>query len=147
MLEAREAVRKLKQYQPPLGDRSGLRLDFNENTGGCSPRVMERLRQLQPEQMACYPEREPVEREVASFLGLQPEQVLLTNGVDEAIHLVCEAYLEPDDDALIVVPTFAMYQICAAATGAQVISIPAEDRFSFSHVQSSGLHHCAARRG
>jgi len=131
MLEAREAVRKLKQYQPPLGDRSGLRLDFNENTGGCSPRVIERLRQLQPEQMACYPEREPVEREVASFLGLQPEQVLLTNGVDEAIHLVCEAYLEAKDDALIVVPTFAMYQICAGATGARVISIPADKDFGF----------------
>jgi histidinol-phosphate aminotransferase len=131
MLEARQAVRKLKQYQPPLGDRSGLRLDFNENTGGCSPRVIERLRQLQPEQMACYPEREPVEREVASFLGLQPEQVLLTNGVDEAIHLVCEAYLEPRDQALIVVPTFAMYQICAGATGARVISIPADKDFRF----------------
>jgi len=131
VLEARQAVRKLKQYQPPLGDRSGLRLDFNENTGGCSPRVIERLRQLQPEQMACYPEREPVEREVASFLELQPEQVLLTNGVDEAIHLVCEAYLEPKDQALIVVPTFAMYQICAGATGARVISIPADKDFSF----------------
>ena len=131
MLEAREAVRKLKQYQPPLGDRSCLRLDFNENTGGCSPQVMERLRQLRPEQMACYPEREPVEREVASFLGLRPEQILLTNGVDEAIHLVCETYLEPEDDALIVVPTFAMYQICAAATGAQVVSIPADADFRF----------------
>ena len=52
MLEAREAVARLKQYRPPLGDRSGLRLDFNENTGGCSPAVMERLRQLQPEQLA-----------------------------------------------------------------------------------------------
>src|ERR1700682_4935830 len=135
MLEAREAVRKLKQYQPPLGDRSGLRLDFNENTGGCSPRVIERLRQLQPEQMACYPEREPVESEVAAFLGLQPEQVLLTNGVDEAIHLVCEAYLEPKDEALIVVPTFAMYQICAGATGARVIAIPAEKDFRFPTVK------------
>jgi histidinol-phosphate aminotransferase len=131
MLEAREAVRKLKQYQPPLGDRSGLRLDFNENTGGCSPRVMERLRQVRPEQLACYPERAPVEREVAAFLGLQPDQVLLTNGVDEGIHLVCEAYLEAEDDALIVVPTFAMYQICAAATGARVISIPADENFTF----------------
>ena len=131
MLEAREAVRKLKQYQPPLGDRSGLRLDFNENTGGCSPRVVERLRQMQPEQLVCYPERAPVEREVASFLGLQPEQVLLTNGVDEGIHLICEAYLEAEDDALIVVPTFAMYQICAAATGARVISIPADEDFRF----------------
>jgi len=131
MLEARQAVRNLKRYQPPLGGRSGLRLDFNENTGGCSPRVIERLRQLQPEQLACYPEREPVEREVASFLGLQPEQVLLTNGVDEAIHLICEAYLEPNDGALIVIPTFAMYEICAAATGAQVIPIPADKDFRF----------------
>jgi histidinol-phosphate aminotransferase len=53
MLETRQAMRNLKQYQPPLGDRSGLRLDFNENTGGCSPRVIERLRQLQPDQLAC----------------------------------------------------------------------------------------------
>ncbi len=135
MLEARQAVRKLRQYQPPLGDRSGLRLDFNENTGGCSPRVIERLRQLLPDQLACYPERAPVEREVAAFLGLQPEQVLLTNGVDEAIHLVCEAYLEPEDEAVIVVPTFAMYEICAAATGAQVISIPANQDFRFPTAQ------------
>jgi histidinol-phosphate aminotransferase len=131
MLEARPAICNLKRYRPPLGDRSGLRLDFNENTGGCSPRVIERLRQLQPEQLARYPEREPVERVVASFLGLQPEQVLLTNGVDEAIHLICEAYLEPDHEVVLVVPTFAMYEICAAATGAQVIPIPADEGFRF----------------
>src|ERR1700720_4401931 len=131
MLEARQSMRRLKQYKPPLGDRSGLRLDFNENTGGCSPRVMERLRQLQPEQLACYPERAPVEQEVASFLGLPPEQVLLTNGVDEAIHLVCEAYLEPEDEAVIVVPTFAMYEICAAATGASIVLVPSDEDFRF----------------
>jgi histidinol-phosphate aminotransferase len=92
---------------------------------------MERLRQLRPEQLACYPEREPVEREVASFLRLQPEEVLLTNGVDEAIHLVCEAYLEPEGEGIIVVPTFAMYEICIAATGARVIPVPAGDDFRF----------------
>jgi histidinol-phosphate aminotransferase len=124
-------VRNLKQYHPPLADRTGLRLDFNENTGGCSPRVIARLRQLQPEQLACYPERACVEREVASIVGLQPDQVLLTNGVDEAIHLVCEAYLEPEDEAVIVVPTFAMYEICAAATGAQIVPVPADEEFRF----------------
>jgi histidinol-phosphate aminotransferase len=131
MLEAREAVRRLKQYHPPLEGRSGLRLDFNENTGGCSPAVIARLRELQPDQLACYPERGPVERQVASFLGLPPEQVLLTNGVDEAIHLVCEAYLQPGDEAIIVVPTFAMYEICAGATGARIVSIPAREDFGF----------------
>ena len=117
MLEARTAVKNLHAYRPPLADRQGLRLDFNESTIGCSPRVLSRLRSLDAETLARYPEREPVEREVADFLGLDPPQVLLTNGVDEAIHLLCSTYLDPGDEAIIVVPTFAMYAIFVQAEG------------------------------
>src|SRR5713226_918685 len=131
MLKARDAIRTLKEYHPPLGNREGLRLDFNENTLGCSPRVVERLRQLDGETLARYPEREKGEAVVAAHLGVSPEELLLTNGTDEAIHLICETYLEPGDEALFVVPTFAMYEIYAAATGARVISIPAGPDFAF----------------
>jgi len=131
MIEAREAVRRLKEYHPPLGGRVGLRLDFNENTVGCSPRVLDRLRQLRFDQLARYPERESVERQVAAHLGVDPTGVLLTNGVDEAIHLICETYLEPGDEVLICVPTFSMYEIYAAATGARVITIPAGPEFRY----------------
>src|SRR6266481_2581585 len=131
MLSPREAVRTLPSYHPPLGGRDGLRLDFNENTVGCSPRVLARLRALDPEQLARYPEREPVEKAVAEFLGVAPSETLLTNGVDEAIHLLCETYLEPGDEACIVVPTFAMYRIFAAATGARIVSVPAKAGFRF----------------
>ncbi len=131
MLEARGALRNLKEYHPPLGGRVGLRLDFNENTEGCSPQVLERLRQLTAEDLARYPERAPVEAEVARFLDMPTEQVLLTNGVDEAIHLLCETYLEPDDEVLVVVPTFSMYEIYAAATGARVITIRSGKDFEF----------------
>ena len=131
MLRARESVRTLPVYHPPLGGRIGLRLDFNENTVGCSRRVLERLRHLDPEQLARYPEREPVERAVSRFLDVTPDEILLTNGVDETIHLICETYLEPADEALIVVPTFSMYKIYAAATGARVIEIPAGPNFRF----------------
>jgi histidinol-phosphate aminotransferase len=131
MLEARESVRNLPTYHPPLGGREGLRLDFNENTVGCSPRVLARLREITAEQIACYPERGPVEAVVADYLGTKPNELLLTNGVDEAIHLLCETFLQPGDEALIVVPTFAMYEISAAATGARVISVPAGTDFRF----------------
>src|SRR5258706_4932315 len=131
MLSAREAVRALPSYHPPLSGREGLRLDFNENTVGCSPRVLERLRQLDPEQLARYPEREPVEKAVAEFLGVRPAETLLTNGVDEAIHLLCETYLEPGDEVVIIVPTYSMYKIYAAATGAWVIEVPAGKDFRF----------------
>jgi histidinol-phosphate aminotransferase len=131
MLEARAAVRELKEYHPPLGGRVGLRLDFNENTVGCSPRVLECLRRLQFDQLARYPERESVERKIAAHLAVEAGQLLLTNGVDEAIHLVCETYLDAGDEVLIVVPTFSMYEIYAAATGAQVITIPAGPEFGY----------------
>jgi histidinol-phosphate aminotransferase len=125
VLEVREAVRRLPRYRPPLGGRAGLRLDFNENTVGCSPRVLTRLREITAEEIACYPDREPVESVVADYFGIKPNELLLTNGVDEAIHLLCETFLQPGDEVLIVVPTFAMYEISAAATGARVITIPA----------------------
>ncbi len=131
MLNARAAVRNLKEYHPPLGGRTGLRLDFNENTVGCSPRVLETLRKLDYEQLARYPEREPAEREAARFLGREASEVLLTNGVDEAIHLLCETYLEPGEEVIVVVPTFSMYEIYAAATGARVVVVPAGKDFSF----------------
>ena len=75
MLEVRPAVRNLKRYQPPLGDRLGLRLDFNENTGGCSPRVIERLRELKPEQLEPPPEKGPA---VAHELHLAPVEFNIT---------------------------------------------------------------------
>lgn len=131
MLSMRDVVRKLPTYHPPLGRRNGLRLDFNENAVGCSPRVLERLRNISVEELARYPEREPVEAVAAGYLNVKPEELLLTNGVDEAIHLVCETYLEPGDDVLIVVPTFSMYEIFAAAPGARIVNIPAGVNFSF----------------
>lgn len=131
MLRPREAVRTLPSYHPPLAGRNGLRLDFNENTVGCSPRVLAQLQQLRPEQLASYPEREPVEAAVADILGIAAPELLLTNGVDEAIHLLCETYLEPGDEALIVVPTYSMYRIYMMAARAQVISVPAGKDFQF----------------
>src|SRR5437879_11456070 len=131
MLEAREAVKNLRAYRPPLAGRQGLRLDFNESTIGCSPRVLAQLRSLDAETLARYPEREPVEREVADIVGLDPAQVLLTNGVDEAIHLLCSTYLEGGDEAIIVVPTFAMYALFAQAEGARLVQIGSGDNFAF----------------
>jgi histidinol-phosphate aminotransferase len=131
MLEARAAVKNLHAYKPPLAGREGLRFDFNESTTGCSPRVLTRLRSLDAEALARYPDREPVEREVADFLALDSSQVLLTNGVDEAIHLLCSTYLEPGDEAVLVVPTFAMYAIFAEAEGALLVPVISGDNFRF----------------
>ena len=131
MLKPRNAVGGVPAYHPPLAGREGLRLDFNENTVGCSPRVLERLRTISGEDLARYPERQSAEAVVAKFLGVSESELLLTNGVDEAIHLLCQSYLDAGDEALIVVPTYSMYRIYMSAAGANVISVPAERDFQF----------------
>ncbi|NYF79244.1 histidinol-phosphate transaminase [Granulicella arctica] len=110
-VKPRRAVLAMPEYHPPLAAREALRLDFNENTFAPSPRVMEQLKQITPEGLTKYPEREPVERIAAQHFGIEADQVLLTNGVDEVIHLVCAAFLEPEDEALIATPTFFMYDV------------------------------------
>jgi histidinol-phosphate aminotransferase len=124
-------VRRMKEYHPPLGDRTGLRLDFNENTFACSPRVVEALGRISRGDLTRYPEREPVEATVASHLGLRPQQVLLTNGVDEAIHVLCQTYLDAGAEILIPVPTYTMYEVYASATPARVVTVPPEAGFRF----------------
>jgi histidinol-phosphate aminotransferase len=106
-------------------------MDFNENTMGASPRVLQCLRELTLEQLARYPERGSVEIALAEFFRVRAEELLLTNGVDEAIHLICETYLEPGDQAVIVVPTFGIYELFVGAAGAKAIPVLAKQDFAF----------------
>ena len=130
---ARRAVLAMPEYHPPLAGRDALRLDFNENTLAASPKVIERLKQTTAEGLTKYPEREGVEKIVAAHFGLQPEQVVLTNGVDEAIHLLCAAFLEEEDEALIQTPTFFMYEVSAGMMTAHVKKVQADTSLEFPY--------------
>jgi histidinol-phosphate aminotransferase len=135
MPKARRAVLAMPEYHPPLAGRDALRLDFNENTLAASPKVIERLRQTTAEGLTKYPEREGVEVIVAAHFGLRPEQVLLTNGVDEAIHLVCTAFLEEDDEALIMTPTFFMYDVSVGMMTANLRRVQADATLEFPYAK------------
>jgi histidinol-phosphate aminotransferase len=123
----------MPEYHPPLAGRDALRLDFNENTLAASPKVIARLRQVTAEGLTKYPEREGVERIAAAHFGLQETQVLLTNGVDEAIHLVCAAFLEEDDEAMVSTPTFFMYEVSAGMMTAHVKKVQADASLEFPY--------------
>jgi histidinol-phosphate aminotransferase len=131
MLKAREAVKTMQAYRSPSAGLSGLNLNMNENTGGCSPRVYRKLASLTALEVSRYPHREHCEEITARFLGVNGNQVVLTNGVDEGIHLICETYLREEDEAILVVPTFGMYAIYIHATGAKTLVVPMQTDFSF----------------
>lgn len=133
----RRAVERMRAYHPPLEGRTNkLRLDFNENPIGCSPAVRRALAKLSSASISSYPEQETVRRRIARHFGVQPHELLLTNGTDEALSLVVNTFVESGDRVLLVEPTYAMYRFYAELAGAKVASAryDAEMRFPWDEV-------------
>jgi histidinol-phosphate/aromatic aminotransferase/cobyric acid decarboxylase-like protein len=117
----RAAVEKMRAYNPPLEGRTKkLRLDFNENPIGCSPKVRQALAKLTSAEICSYPEQETVRRQMAKYFSVSPDELLLTNGTDEALHVIVSTFVEPADAVLLVEPTYAMYRFYSELAGAQI---------------------------
>ncbi|HWG16460.1 MAG TPA: histidinol-phosphate transaminase [Acidobacteriaceae bacterium] len=132
-VQPRRMVVSMPEYHPPLAGRNALRLDFNENTFAASPKVIARLRETTAEDLTKYPEREGVEAVTAAHFGLDARQVLLTNGVDEAIHIVCAGLLEEDDEAIICTPTFFMYEVSVRMMTPHLVRVQADASLAFPY--------------
>ena len=135
------------QGVPDLGP--GLRLHLNENTGGCSPKVVEAVRAFDGPALATYPDFRDAIFETAAYLGVDPDHIVLTNGLDEGILLASIGYLgnrTPEAlvdlgaplttmsgaaEILVALPAFDPYVQAAQAMGAKVVSVPAGPDYSF----------------
>jgi len=126
MPEPRKAVQAMRPYSPPTGGRlDKLRLDFNENTAGCSPRVAQFLREaITRDLLATYPDYDHARTELAQFLGVSQSELLLTNGTDEAIQVLVNTFVEPGDEVIILTPSYAMYRFYAEVAGATIVEVP-----------------------
>lgn len=123
------------EYERIVTPSSGLRLHLNENTAGCSPRVIEALRTLTREDAACYPDYDATVDACARRLNVAPDRLLLTNGLDEGVLTCSVAALRTRDvhapEAIVIVPAFDMYPACAEAAGGRVVEIRCGPDFEF----------------
>jgi len=141
---ARPEVESLTAYSAPLEGRRGLlRLDFNENTVGPSPKVVEAIRAIPAENYAIYPEYDGLREAVVASLGvtgLSSAHIGLFNGVDDALHAVFHAFAAPGDRLLTTSPTFGYYTPCARMQGMAIEAIPyrlPEFSFPFEEIQAA----------
>ncbi len=133
---ARAEVSRLAPYRAPLeGRRPFLRLDFNENTIGPSPKVVQALRDIQASEIAIYPEYGGLHEAFIKNLRSQGldtppslEQIGIFNGVDAAIHAIFHAYGDQGSKFLTTLPTFGYYTPCAHMQGMVVQAIPYEGK-------------------
>ena len=123
--EVRSAVRRMAPYSPPTGGREGkLRLDFNENTVGCSPRVLEAIKsRISESGLSVYPEYVEAKRELSLHFGVAEREMLFTNGTDEAIQVLINTFVDDNDEVLLLRPSYAMYRFYAEVAGARIREI------------------------
>ena len=121
------------EYERVETPASGLRLHLNENTAGCSPRVIAAIQELTREQMAFYPGYGRAEAACAERFGVPADHLLLTNGMDEGILATSIVALRggPGNEAIVVEPAFDMYASCADGAGGTVVTILPDDNLSF----------------
>ena len=125
------------RYQPPREVPGALRLHLNENTGGCSPAVLEAVRRVTAQQVSVYPDYESLTRECAAYLGVPKAQVVLTNGLDEGhLSLIVACFRASESapgipEGIIVLPAFEMYAIQIRAAGGRVVAVPSRPDFEF----------------
>ncbi len=122
-IKVRAAVQKMRAYHPPLEGRTEkLRMDFNENPIGCSPVVLRAMAKLTGATISAYPEQEKVRRRLARYFRVNPSELLLTNGTDEALSLIVNTFVDSDDTVLLVEPTYAMYRFYSELAGARIVA-------------------------
>ncbi len=124
-IKPRPAVLAMKPYSPPTAGRADkLRLDFNENTVGCSPRVIAALQQaVNAGTLAVYPEYGDAKTAIARYFNVAPDQFVFTNGTDEAIQVFINTYVDDGQRVLLLRPSYAMYRFYAEVAGAKVCEV------------------------
>lgn len=101
-----------------------MELDRNERVHPLPEWFLEAIRQsLQSTLLTRYPSQDAVHQQLATQLGLLPEQVLLTAGSDAAIKALYHAYVRPGDTVVMLDPSYAMYPVYARMFQARICSI------------------------
>lgn len=124
------------KYQKPAELYDGLRLHQNENTGGCSPKVLEALASLTTEQVGFYPPYDAATRACAAYLGVDPDRLSLVNGLDEGIMAVAVSYLRPRPgsdrpEAIVPDPAFEIFAFDTEVVGSRAVRVEPSPDFSF----------------
>jgi histidinol-phosphate aminotransferase len=131
-LPVRRAILNRRTYEAPAeGRQNKMRLDFNENTAGCSPVVKRALAKLTTQHLAMYPEYEVRTRRLAKYFHVRADELLLTNGGDDALRVFFDTFVEPGSSILICEPTFPMYRYYAEISGARIHALRYTETMEF----------------
>ncbi len=100
----------LAEYSEEEGDL--IKLCSNENPLGPSPKALKAVKE-EAERIGEYPESASVELKeaIGDYIDVNPVEICVGNGSDEVLDLICKAFMDSGDKALVPIPTFSQYEL------------------------------------
>src|SRR5690606_29856247 len=119
----------IEETEREYGVKNIAKLASNENPLGPSPKALEAMAPAL-RQMNLYPDASAfyLRNELAAFLEVRPEELVLGNGSNELIELLIRTFVHGDDEVLLSEHTFPIYKISAQAVGRRFVEVPMKDR-------------------
>jgi histidinol-phosphate aminotransferase len=108
-----------------------IKLDLNENLMGCSLKVIEAIKKVTCDEISMYPEYDTFMDKLALYLNLETNNLMLTNGADEALRIIMDTYLDKGDRIIIPIPTFYFFESYSEIIGAEKIIVNYTKDLSF----------------
>lgn len=115
----------IEELERELGIENAIKLASNENPRGPSPRAVEAMRE-HAARVNRYPDAATFElrRELAEFMGVEMNELVMGNGSNELIDLICRTYASPRDHAVIGVPSFVCYHLGLTTANVPYDAVP-----------------------
>ncbi|MCP4670766.1 MAG: histidinol-phosphate transaminase, partial [Desulfobacula sp.] len=130
-------IESIKTYEPgrPLNEvarqyqlENVIKLASNENPLGFSPNVNGAVLKAM-EDMNRYPESgaHALNKKLSEKFNVSRENIVLGNGSDDIIALLCHGFLNEGDEALMPLPSFLMYEISVKTAKGVPVMVPLND--------------------
>jgi len=124
MVEPKKQLKNARGYEIPFEINCSMKLDFNENLIGPSPKVLDAIKKISLEQIKFYPTYLNLLEALGKYNDVSLDMILPTNGADEALNYVVSAFVDDDEHILSVTPSFEMTKIYARANSVEFKEIP-----------------------
>jgi histidinol-phosphate aminotransferase len=140
----REHIARLEPYEweamaSEVAAAAGIResevVRFDTNTTAWPPVAWEQTVLDAPRLAANeypHPSNEPLRSSLAARFGVDPAQVVVTCGADEALFLLASVYLGPDRSAVVADPSFSMFRVVTETVGARLVKVAVDADWNLS---------------
>ena len=131
MVEPKKHIQNIVPYPIEADIDWDLKLDFNENLIGPSPKVLRAIRNVDPKKIKFYPAYENLITAIAKYNNVNIKNIIPVNGTDEGYRYIFDAYCSLGDNVLSITPAFSMPKIYAQIANCNYKEIPYKEKWIF----------------